>query len=173
MTGSRTIWQQGSSDPANVENFRAIAQWWTALDQQEISLAQRLLPESDDLEAVDWQSQRFDERFQIQGPRVGGVTLYWRKPGSEHEQSITVRKLELEPIAKRLYIYSQAQRQVVMRVAVPGVHYETFELHNPDIVGTETAAGCVLLLRDRQQQLEIKLSLDRESIGRLLGSLPG
>jgi len=173
MSDGRIIWQQGSSDPDNAAHFQAIAQWWTQLNQQEIELAQRLLPESDDLDAVDWRPQRFDERFPLQGPRVGGITLYWQKPGSDSERSITARKLELEPWAKRLYIYSQAQRQVVMRVAVPGIRYQTLELTNPEIAGAATESGCLLLLRDAQQQLEVKLNLDRAGLGRLLENLPG
>ncbi|NJK99842.1 MAG: hypothetical protein HC910_04450 [Spirulinaceae cyanobacterium SM2_1_0] len=173
MADGRLVWQQGSSDPENMAHLDAIAQWWQQLDQQEIELAQRLLPESDDLGAVDWQPQRFDERFTVQAPRVGGITLYWQKPDSKEERSITVRKLELEPRAQRLYIYSQAQRQVVMRVAIPGLNYQTLKLHNPQIVGKASGEGCVLLLRDSGQQLEIELVLDRDGIGQLLASLPG
>ncbi len=173
MADRRIIWQQGSNDPDNAAHLDAIAQWWTALDQQEIALAQRLLPESDDLEAVDWQPQRFDERFKLQAPRVGGITLYWQKPDSDGERSITARKLEFEPWANRLYIYSQAQRQIVMRVAIPGITYQTFELQNPEIAGRAAGDNCVLLLRDREQQLEIKLTLDRTGLGQLLENLPG
>lgn len=170
---SKIIWQQDSSNPDNTENFAAIIQWWESLQGQEIAWQQRLIPASGNLDEINWEPQRFDEKFALQMPQIRGITLYWQKPDSDGERNITVSKLELKTARQQLYIYPQSQPQMVIRVGTPEIIYQTIELQDPQIAGTSAGENCLLLLRDPQQQLEIKLTLSRQSLGKLLESLPG
>ncbi|MGK7874562.1 MAG: hypothetical protein AB4426_15010 [Xenococcaceae cyanobacterium] len=170
---TKIIWQQNSSYPDNADNFATISQWWENLNGQEIAFAQRLIPTSGNLDEIDWESQRFDEKFALQMPQIRGITLYWQKPDSEEERNITADKLELDTARQQLYIYPQSQPQLVIRVGIPEIIYQTIELKDPQIAGTSVGENCILLLRDRQQQLEVKLTLSRKSLGQLLENLPG
>jgi hypothetical protein len=96
----------------------------------------------------------------------------WYKPGSEGTRNITATKLELDTIRQQLYIYPLAQSQVVIRVGKPQIVYQTFELQDPLIAGTSVGDNCILLLRDAKQQIEVKLTLSRKSLGKLLENLP-
>jgi hypothetical protein len=69
------VWQQDSTNPDNISNFALISQWWTTLNAQEIFWQQRLIPVTGDTEAIDWEPQRFDDKFVIQMPEVRGITL--------------------------------------------------------------------------------------------------
>jgi hypothetical protein len=170
---TKIVWQQDSKNPDNVDNFAFISQWWENLNAQEVAWQQRLIPESGNLDAINWEPQQFDEKFVLQLPEIRGITLYWYKPGVDAERSITARKLELDKTGQQLYLYPQSQPQLVIRIGKPKIVYQTIELKDPLIVGKSLGDNCLLLLRDPQQQIEIKLTLSRKSLGQLLESLPG
>jgi hypothetical protein len=170
---TKIVWQQNSNEPENASNFATISSWWASLNGQEIVWQQRLIPEDGDSDKIDWELQRFDEKIILQLPEVRGLTLFWYKPNSDIEHNITVKKLELDTARQKLYIYSQSQSQLIVRIGKPEVVYQTIELKDPLIVGTSVGENCVLLLRDRSQQIEIKLTLSRDGIGKLLENLPG
>ncbi|AFY76411.1 MAG: hypothetical protein IGR93_01400 [Hydrococcus sp. C42_A2020_068] len=170
---TKIVWQQDSSQPDNANNFTAIKQWWAALNAKEVAWQQRLIPESGNPDEIDWDSQRFDEKFALQLPEIRGITLYWYKPGSEGTRNITAKKLELDTARQKLYIYPLSQPQLVIRVGKPDIIYQTIELKDPLIAGTSVGDNCVLLLRDSRQQIEVKLTLSRASLGKLLENLPG
>lgn len=165
-------WSRESGDASNADNFATIAQWWADLAGKEVSLAQRLLPASGDVSEIDWDWQRFDENFTIEAPTVRGITLYWYKQGEENERNLTPYKLEFNPIRERLYIYSDAERQLVLRVSFPPIQYQVVRAANPKLAGLSSAEGLLILMRDPQAQVEIQLTLDAESIERLRACLP-
>ncbi|NEO27843.1 MAG: hypothetical protein F6K03_13370 [Kamptonema sp. SIO4C4] len=163
----KIVWQKNSPNPENTENFTQIQQWWESLTGQEVTFAQRLLPETENPYDLDWSPQRFDRRFQVQSPRIGGITLYWTQPDSDQEHSITVRKLEYNAANQELFIFSQAQQQVVLRVAIPGIHYETVKLKNPKMAGAKQGENSILLLRDSSQKVEVELTLSPVQVDKL------
>jgi hypothetical protein len=163
----KIIWLSSSSDPDNGNYLDAIRQWWTTLHDREISWQQRLLPPSGNPEELNWETVRFDEVFAIVTPELRGITLYWHKPGDGQEHNITVRKLELDRLHACLYIYSQAQQQVVLRVALKQVSYQTLELSHPQCVYFADGDHRVLRFRDAGQQLDVKVILSTEEVGKL------
>jgi hypothetical protein len=170
---TKIVWQQDSNNPDNTNHFALIKQWWASLNAQEIIWQQRLILESGNLDDINWESQRFDEKFPLQLPEIRGITLFWYKPDSDAERSITVKKLELDTARQKLYIYPQSQPQLIVRIGKPDIIYQTIELKDPLIAGTSLGDNCVLLLRDSERQIEVKLTLSRYSVGQLLESLPG
>jgi hypothetical protein len=165
------VWQQNSSNPNNAENLAAIASWWSSLDGKEISWQQRLIPESRDLGEIDWNPQKFDEKFVINKPQLRGLTVYWHHPQGERERNITARKLELNVVDRKLDIYPESQTQVVICVSLPEIVYQQINLNNPQVAATNTKDGCLLLMRDRDRKLEIKVALDRQKITQILNSI--
>ena len=165
------VWQQDSSNPNNGENLSAIAAWWSGLDKKEIAWQQRLIPESGDPSEIDWQPQRFDEKFVIQKPQLRGLTVYWYQQGVKAQRNITARKLELNVIDQKLDIYPESQPQVVISVRFPEIVYQQVNLTNPQVAATAFEDGCLLLLRDRDKRLEIKVTLDRQKVHQLINSL--
>ena len=166
------IWQQNSSNPDNADNLATIGQWWANLNGKNIDWRQRLIPASDNLDEIDWEPQKFDDKFVIKGSEVRGITLYWQKPDSEQERNLTPYKIQLDISAQKLYIYPQTQQQVVICVGTSEIIYQTIELEDPLIVGTSVEGKCILLLRDRQQQLQVKVILGSQSLAQLRESLP-
>jgi hypothetical protein len=162
MMSSRIIWQQGSSNPDQVVNFNTICEWWGNLNHKEVAWAQRLIPEDPNLDHIDWETQRFDEKFTIQTPEIRGITLYWYKLGDKDERNLTPKQLELDLHKEQLYIYPASQAQVVIRVVLPQVKYQVVDLNNPQIAANPLGKNCLFLLRDPQQQLEVKLNLSPE-----------
>jgi hypothetical protein len=163
MTSTIT-WQYGSSNPENATALETIRQWWAEIEGQEINWQQRLIPETGDLSQINWESQKFDEVFLIVNPQLRGITLYWSKPKSDQERSITPSKLELDPLRQQLYIFSQSQANIVIRVEFPKVKYQIIDLKNPEIA---VGKGGTLLLRDAEQLLEVKVSLTPEKLEQL------
>ncbi|NEP13058.1 MAG: hypothetical protein F6K14_23205 [Symploca sp. SIO2C1] len=153
------IWQQNSDNPENGSNFATIQQWWANLNNQQIAWRQRLIPQVGNVREIDWEAQRFDEEFKLQSPQIRGITLYWYKPETEQERSTTPYKLELDTQHQQLYLYPQSQPELVIRVGIPQIVYQKIEITNPQCVGTKVGENYVLLLRDKQQQLEVKLTL--------------
>ena len=164
------IWQQNSGDPNNQENMDAIAQWWSQLAGTEIVWQQRLLPPSGEVEDLDWQPQKFDEKLILGAPQVKGITLYWRNKGID-ERNITPDKLELNLAKQRLYIFPQSQSQVVISVSVPVAVYQKINLLEPQIAATIKGDQGIILLRDETEKLEIKVTLNEIQISQLLDKL--
>ena len=166
------IWQQGSDNPENGNNLATIKQWWSNLHDQKIAWRQRLIPQTEDVSALDWEPQRFDELFKIQMPQIRGITLYWRKPDTEQERSTTPRKLELDKHSQQLYIYPKSQKELVIRVSTPEIIYQKLELKDPQWQGTSVSENYILTLRDERQKLEVKLSLSPANLDLLKEQLP-
>lgn len=169
---AKIIWQQGSDNPDNGNNFATIKQWWESLNDKKIAWRQRLIPQSGNVSELNWEPQRFDEVFKLQLPQIRGITLYWRKPDTDRELSTTPRKLELESDRQQLYIYPQSQKELVIRVGVPEIIYRKIEIKNPQWQGTSAGENYILTLRDNLQQLEIKLTLNTENLAQLKEQLP-
>ncbi|MEG4317833.1 MULTISPECIES: hypothetical protein [unclassified Microcoleus] len=160
----KTVWQSGSNDPENSNNLDNISQWWRNLNGKEISWVERLIPQIGGLNEIHWQPQRFDETFVIVNPQIREDTLYWYKPDSPLERNNTVDKLELDNLQQQLYLYPQLESELVIRVGIPEVKYQTLELKNPEIAWAEDNT---LLLWEADQELEIKISLSPENIAKL------
>ncbi|MGL5081289.1 MAG: hypothetical protein ACRC8A_07355 [Microcoleaceae cyanobacterium] len=154
-----TIWQSGSNNPNNGNNLETIRQWWKALGGQEINWQQRAISQSGDCSNLDWGPMKFDETFLLTNSELRGITLYWYKPGNAQERSITPSKLELNQMHQQLYIFPQSQPGVVIRIAVPKVNYQSLELNCSEL---SLSKDGILVLRDDQQLLEIKVILSSE-----------
>ncbi len=161
------IWQQNSSEPNNRENLEAIAKWWSSLENQEIVWQQRLIPPSGDLQDIDWQPQKFDEKFILLTPQLKGITIYWRNSKVTDERNITPSKLELNLTKKQLYVFPQSQSQVVISVCLPQTVYQKINLRNPQIAATIKHDSGIILLRDETEQLEITVTLDQKKLNQL------
>ena len=167
----KVTWQQNSNNPDKPDNLDAIAQWWNNLDGKEISWQQRLIPDTDEVEEINWEVQKFDEKFLIQTSQLRGITVYWQKSNAKDERNITARKFLLDKVKQKLYIYPQSQKQVVICVSLPQVIYQTIELTNPQIIGKAVGDNYLLLLRDPEQKLDVTVSLNSQKIEELLASL--
>lgn len=165
------VWQQNSSNSQNADNLKAIAQWWSSLENKEVSWQQRLVSQDVDLTSIDWQTQKFDEKFTIQTPQLRGVTIYWRDRKVPDERNITASKLQLDLTQQKLYICPQSQSQVVICVSLPQVVYQKFNLTNPQIAATTKGNSYLLLLRDEDQKLEITATVDPQKLNQLLERL--
>jgi len=155
----KTVWQQGSNHLENASNFATISQWWASLNGKEVTWRQRLILQTGDVTELDWEPQRFDEKFLITNPQVRGITFYWYKPNTPQERSTLPHKLELDTLHQQLYIYPQSQKDVVLRVGLPEVVYQKLVLKNPQVECTPTGENYTLTLRDSQQLLEIQVIL--------------
>ncbi len=158
----KIIWQQNSDNPDNGANFSSICQWWSSLNDKEVTLAQRLIPDSQNIAQISWENQRFDEQFKIVAPEIRGITLYWSKLTTKDQHNLTPRRLELDLDQEALYIYPQSQPSVVIRVNLPLIKYNVIELNNPQISSNSVGKNSLLVLRDKQEQLEVKVNLSPE-----------
>ncbi|MGQ4648673.1 hypothetical protein [Lyngbya aestuarii] len=168
----KIIWQQNSDNPENGGNLAKISKLWESFNNKKVAWRQRLIPQSDNISAIDWEAQRFDEIFKLQTPQVRGITLYWRKPDSDQERSTTPHKLEFDTQSLQLYIYPQSQKDIVFRVGIPEVVYQKIEITNPQWESSSTGENQILIVRDKQQQLEVKLTLSQDNIAQLKEQLP-
>ncbi|HBB30871.1 MAG TPA: hypothetical protein DDZ80_15215 [Cyanobacteria bacterium UBA8803] len=160
------VWQQHSDNPENGSNLAKITKFWTSLNDRKIAWRQRLVPQTD-INAIDWEPQRFDEEFKLQNPQIRGITLYWYKPDLEQERSTTPHKLELDIQQLQLYIYPQSQKDLVIRVGIPEIVYQKIEIANPEWESSRSGENHILTLRDKQQRIEVKLTLTPENLDRL------
>jgi hypothetical protein len=158
------IWQQGSTNPENPNNFDTIRQWFASLNGKEITWRQRLIPPTADVREIDWEPKRFDEVFLISTPEIRGITLYWHKPDSQQERSITPHKLELDMLRQELYVYPQSQPEVAIRVGLPEPIYQKLDLKFPHVEYRKVDERGVLILRDNSQMLEVRVFLNAETI---------
>lgn len=159
------IWQLDSNNSQKAIQFKQIEQWWQELNLKQVSWQQRLITDTGE---INWKPQRFDENITLEMPQIRGITFYWHKFTFEDERSITPKKLVLDPLAQTLDIYPQSQSSLVIRISKLGVIYQKFELTDPLIVSKLTENETILLLRDKQQKLEIKINLSQNSVKQLL-----
>lgn len=157
------IWQQNSYNLENAEKLAQISAWWASLNGKKVHWQQRLIPKNGAVSEINWEPQQFDEQFAIATCQIRGITLYWQKPGASAERSITPVKLELDSLHQMLTIYPQSQGDLVMRVTLPEVKYQMLELSDPDI----SVGKRVILLRDKQQEVEVKITLSPDRLARL------
>ncbi|MGD1921982.1 MAG: hypothetical protein ACFCAD_25675 [Pleurocapsa sp.] len=158
------VWQQNSSDVQNGDNLSKIASWWSDLNGKEVNWQQRLISTSGDLQDIDWQPQKFDEKFVLQTTQLRGVTLFWRSNKIADERNITPIKMQLDLTQQQLLVIPQSQSQVVIRISLPGVVYQKVDLSNPQVAATVKDGKGIILLRDETQKLEIRVSLDRDRL---------
>ncbi|MBD1896105.1 hypothetical protein [Coleofasciculus sp. FACHB-129] len=168
----KIVWEQGSNNPDNTNNFATIREWWASLIDNKITWRQRIIPQTGDATELDWEPQRFDEVFEIQIPEIRGITLYWRKINEERERSTTPTKLELDTLRQQLYIYPQSQKELVIRVGIPETIYQKIEFKSPQLqFAAKEGENHILTLRDTQQQLEVKAILSPENLRQLIDQL--
>ena len=165
------IWRQHSDNPDNLSNFNTICQWWSNLENQEVNLAQRLIPDNGNLDEIDWQTQQFDEKFIITAPQVRGITLYGKKQNQEQQFNFTASELELNLDENELYIYLQSRNNVLIKVWQTQVKYETISLTNFQLASQQVGKDCVILLRDKEQKVEVSFSLKTDQQLYLLSQL--
>lgn len=168
----KLVWQQGSTKPENASTFAYISQWWTGLANKEITLAQRLIPQSGEVDELNWEPQRFDEVFELKNPQIRGITLYWSKPDFQQERNTTPYQLVLDTRRQQLYIFPQSQKQLVIRVGLPEIVYETIEMKNPQWQYSLAGNNHILTLRDAAQQLGVKVTLSPDNFNQLKEQLP-
>lgn len=169
---SLITWKQNGTNPENMDNLTLISEWWEKLHLQEVLWQQRLIPINGNLDQIDWSGQRFDERLALQKPQIRGITLYWYKSTLDQELSTTVSQLTLNIITGELFVYPQSQPQLLIKITKPQLVYQTIEIHNPLSVGNTTGDKYILLLRDKEQQLQVKITLNEESLRQLRDNLP-
>jgi hypothetical protein len=160
----KIVWQSDSNNPENADNLDNISQWWTNLNGKEISWVERLIPQIGGQSEIHWQPQRFDETFVIVNPEIRDDTLIWHKSDSPVERNTTVYKLELDNLQQQLYVYPQLESEVVIRIGIPEVKYQTLDLNNPEIALGEDN---ILLLWDADLELEVKIALSNENMVKL------
>ena len=164
------IWQQQSSDSSKGENLAAIAKWWSELDNKEVIWQQRLISANDKLEDLDWELQKFDDKFVLSAPQIRGITLYWCNQAIE-ERNITPSKLYLNLSQQKLYIFPQSQSQVVISVSLPTTVYQKLNLLNPQVAATVKDGRGIILLRDATEKVEVTVTLNSTQIAQLLDRL--
>ncbi|OLP19689.1 hypothetical protein BST81_03870 [Leptolyngbya sp. 'hensonii'] len=169
---ARLVWQYGSSNPENGDHLAAIGQWWSKLNGQEITWQQRVLTPMGDVSELNWDPQRFDEKFVLTTPEIRGITLYWRKPDIQEERNITVQKLELDALRQQLYAFPQSQPDIVLRVGLPAVVYQQVDLTHPRVEVKAKGSEYVLTLRDEAQVLEVRATLTQAELAQLKQQLP-
>ncbi|PSB00790.1 hypothetical protein [Merismopedia glauca] len=163
----KIVWQQSSNDPENVNNLAAIAQWWMSLNGKEVAWCQRLISPGQDLDTINWEPQKFDEKFLINNPQLRGITLYWMKPGVIVEKNTTPEKLVLNNLHQQLYIYPKSQPGVVYRVGFPEIKYQTLELQNPQVELKMMGDRYFLILTDQEQKVIVKSVISTADIEKL------
>ena len=161
------IWQQNSDNLNNGDNLKAVADWWSNLNGKEVAWQQRLIPSSGNLNEIDWQPQKFDEKFILQTPQVKGITLYWRSSKTPDERDLTPSKLQLNLVQQQLYIIPQSQSQIVISISLPGIVYQKLNIINPQVAATTKDGKGIILLRDEAEKLEITITLDTEKLNLL------
>ncbi|ARV59905.1 hypothetical protein BZZ01_15850 [Nostocales cyanobacterium HT-58-2] len=168
----KTIWQQSSGHPENPNYLAIMREWWANLNGKEVTWQQRIIPPSGEVGELDWEeAQRFDEVFLINSPEIRGITLYWRKPDSLQERNTTPYKLILDSLRQSLYIFPQSQKELVIRVGLSSVLYQTISITNPQYAFDSSGENYILNLRDITQQIEVKVTLSPENLKQLLREL--
>lgn len=156
----KIIWQTKSENPENATNLQLISQWWSNLDQKPVKLAQRVIPESGNLDDIDWKTQRFDEQFTLENPQIRGITLYGKKQGEEKEFGYTPQKIELDGDYQQLDIYLQSQSNIIIRFRLDRVQYPVLSLGEVEIVTNPSGKNHLILLRNHEQKIEVTFNLN-------------
>ena len=165
------LWQSANPHPDNLDNFQIISQWWQDLNLKEVFWQQRLIPDTGSREVINWERLGFDVKFSFQMPQIRGITLYWHKSTFADERSMTPKQLILDREREQLYIYPQSQPNLVIRVTKPHLVYQKFELKNPLLVGKKAESEYILLIRDKEQQIEVKINLSPENYRQFLETM--
>ncbi len=160
----KIVWQSGINNQENTDNLHSISQWLTNLNRKQIVWVERMVPQIGGMSEIHWQPQRFDETFIIVNPEIRTDTLYWYKPDSAVERNSAVQKLELDNLQQQLYLYPQLEPDMVIRIGISEVKYQTLEIKNVEIALGEDN---IMLLWDPEQELEIKIALSSENIVKL------
>lgn len=156
----KITWQTKTENPDNLTNLQLISQWWTNLGSKPVKLAQRLIPDSGNLDDINWETQRFDEEFTLDSPQLRGITLYGKKQGEEKEFGYTPHKIELDADFQQLDIYLQSQSNLIIRFTTNTIQYPTISLSEVEIVSNPSAKNHVILLRNHEQKIDVTFSLN-------------
>lgn len=159
---SKIIWQQNSEnvDNYNVTNLQFIGEWWSNLGQQKVKIAQRLIPETGNINDIDWKTQKFDEEFILESPQIRGITIYGKKQGNDKEFGYTPQKLELDIDNQELDIYLQSQSNTIIRFSVATIVYQTLPLGDVEIVSNSDSKNHLILVRNKERRVEITFTLN-------------
>ncbi len=123
------FWQQGA--PEGEEKLAQIKEWWQNLTGKDILWQQRPIPPDRNIEAVNWDIQKFDEEFSPLQTDLRGITLYWQRPKDEAERNLTPVALKLDRKAQTLDIIPDTSRNYFVRVTSKEPTYETIRLNSP------------------------------------------
>lgn len=156
----KITWQTKAENPDNLNNLQLISQWWSNLGSKPVKLAQRLIPDSGNLDEINWETQRFDEEFTLESPQLRGITLYGKKQGEEREFGYTPHKIELDADFQQLDIYLQSQSNLIIRFTTNIIQYPTISLSEVEIVSNPSGKNHVILLRNHEQKIEVTFSLN-------------
>lgn len=167
----KLVWQYGSNSPENSSNLDEIRRWWGKLSGTEILWQQRMVPDSGSPDDLDWEPQRFDDRFALTDPELKGITIYWRKPDESELHNITASTLELDRDRQRLYVYPKSRPNVAIRVGVPELTYDTTELKATQVQCVTGDDKGLLVFRDENQLVEVKVKLDAKGLAALKSQL--
>lgn len=159
---SKIIWQQNSEnvDNYNVTNLKFIGEWWSNLGQQKVKIAQRLIPDTGNINDIDWKTQKFDEEFILESPDIRGITIYGKKQGNDKEFGYTPQKLELDIDNQELDIYLQSQSNTLIRFSVANIVYQTLPLGDVEIVSNSDSKNHLILVRNKERRVEITFTLN-------------
>jgi len=168
-------WSANSNDADAEAKLLRITEWWQNLAGQEVIWQQREVTASQSASDLDWQAQKFDEKFYIQAPTLKGITLYWRKPDQPQDQSdrnLTVSALELDLFNQTLVATPSSGRNYLIKVTAPKVVFQTIKLTDPQIgVLKQESGSAVILCRDEAQRLEVQITLSAQSLANLMAKL--
>jgi hypothetical protein len=168
-------WSANSNDPDAEAKLQRITEWWQNLAGQEVIWQQREVAPTQSASDLDWQPQKFDEKFALQSPTLKGITLYWRKPDQLPDQSdrnLTVNALELDLLNQTLIATPASGRNYLIKVTVPKIVFQNIQLTDPQIgVLKQPSGSAVILLRDEAQRLEVQITLSAESLANLAAKL--
>ncbi len=168
-------WSANSNDPDAEVKLQRITEWWQSLAGQEIIWQQREVTPTQTASDLDWQPQKFDEKFALQSPTLKGITLYWRKPDQPQDQSdrnLTVNALELDLLNQTLIATPSSGRNYLIKITSPKIVFQNIKLTDPQIgVLKQPNGSAVILLRDEEQRLEVQITLSAESVANLVSKL--
>ncbi|CCI36779.1 hypothetical protein MICAK_2700001 [Microcystis aeruginosa PCC 9701] len=81
-------------------------------------------------------------------------------------------------LAKPAFVVTQIKKNgitpsasLVIRVTKPHLVYQKFELKNPLLVGKKAKSEYFLLMRDKEQQIEVKINLSPENYRQFLETM--
>lgn len=165
MQSAKIVWQYGSSEANNAENLATIRQWWADLNGKKIHWRQRVLPGTVDASTLNWEAQRFDESFVMAQSDLRGITLYWKKPDVAEERSFSPDRVELDQMRQQLYIFPKSQKEVVVRIEIADLAYQTLNLQPTQV--QFSADSQTVSFRDEARRVEIKIVLTPELLAQL------